>query len=869
MTQGLELPLTVVSAPAGYGKSTLVSQWAESLEQPSAWLSLDPGDSDLKLFLRYFLAALDAVFTDVCPETRVLCASSHPVPFEVLGGSLANELDAIDSPLVLVLDDYHRIAPASRVHDLLRFLLDHPPRALRLVLVSRIDPPLLIALLRARGQVVEIRLRELKFAPSECAQYLERTCDVRVSEESLSNLVLQTEGWIVALRLVALHLQQIDDPEAALRALRGGVQETSEYLLYEVIDRLPPLTLEWLLKTAILDRFCPRLCDALAASEADSEEPAYNGAQFVRALTTDNLFTIPLDIQGHWFRYHHLFQEVLLEQLDARVTPQEIAALHLRASQWFEREGYIDEALKHALAVQDIKLVVQLVARHRHSMLDADHWYVLANWLSLIPESVIQQHAELLMTRAWVLMHNYQFEALFSVLDRVASLITQSPAGESLRGEVSLCRGYGLFFVGEGEDSLKHITEALEQVPLTHYEARAQCEVIFALSSQMTGAKQQGISYLDELITRYDSPEELRKTRLLVTYVFIRFIDADLAEAELANARLRELAELGAYAYAQAWSDHMQGLIHLQRGEWDSALEYLERSVAQRFIHFKRAATDSIVGLALVHQMEGREADSRSTLMILQDYATSLDDPTLWPLVGSAQLRLATLLGRTAHTARDGLALIALPAEPAMLWWLDVPSVTGCRALIVEGAPDNLAAAEAVLVAHVETSEAQHNSFQLIRGQSLLALLLEKQGRTDEALDMLERALAMAQPGGLVFPFLEPGKPMAELLGKLRGDKVLAPFIKQLLAAGSRSPEPVCSGATRSAQSAIDLLTDREQQIIELLAQRLQYKEIAVRLSISPQTVNSHLKNAYQKLGVNNRRQAVARALELGQISST
>ena len=398
MDRALGLPLTLVSAPAGYGKSTLVSHWAESLDEPCAWLSLDPGDSDLKVFVSYVLAAIETVVPDACPETRALAMSNNPVPVPVLGGSLVNELDALDSPLVLVLDDYHRIEPESTVHEFLWFVLEHPPRSLRLVLATRSDPPFAIGSLRGRGRLTEVRLRDLQFTASETSEYLERSSGVKASEEALANLEKQTEGWIVALRLVSIYLRHADDPEALLKRLHGGIRHTREYLLEEVLDQLPARTRDCMLKTSVLDRFCPELCDAVAAPTAGSEEPAYDGFQFIQALTTGNLFTIPLDVQGRWFRYHHLFQEMLRDQLQARTPPGEIAALHLRASAWFEGEGLIEEALKHALSAEDIDRVVQIVARHRHPTLNADRWYVLENWLSLVPETVVQQHAEFLIT---------------------------------------------------------------------------------------------------------------------------------------------------------------------------------------------------------------------------------------------------------------------------------------------------------------------------------------------------------------------------------------------------------------------------------------------------------------------------------------
>ena len=309
----------------------------------------------------------------------------------------------------------------------------------------------------------------------------------------------------------------------------------------------------------------------------------------------------------------------------------------------------------------------------------------------------------------------------------------------------------------------------------------------------------------------------------------------------------------------------MQGLIHLQRGQWPGAMEYLGRAVAQRFIHFKRAAMDSMAALMLAQQAAGQAAKANATAQLLRDYVSSLQDTTLWPLVGSAELRLCALRGQPEcgpDWTEAGLDAMTLPAEGAMLWWLDLPSVTRCRPLIAAGAPVGLRRAEALLQTQIEINQAHHNRFQLIGVLALQALALHPQGRTEEALGVLQRALSLAQPGGLVFPFLELGAPMAALLRQLPREAATAPILDRILAAAdTTSPN---AAPAPPEPPAPDLLTDREQEILALLAQRLQYKEIAARLVISPQTVNSHLKNVYQKLGVSNRRQAVARAGELG-----
>ena len=375
----------------------------------------------------------------------------------------------------------------------------------------------------------------------------------------------------------------------------------------------------------------------------------------------------------------------------------------------------------------------------------------------------------------------------------------------------------------------------------------------------------------------------------------------------MSNRRLQKVVEHGNYAYVWAWAAHMQGLIHLHRCEWEAAVEHLGRSVEQRFIHFHRAAVDSITGLMLAYQALEREDDVKATMQVLRDYVASFNDPTLWGLQSSAEARLAIMQGRPEPTRR-WLETSVLPTDGAMLWWLDVPSVTRCRALIAEGSPTSLGKAEKHLHECAEINETHHNTYQLIGVRALQAMVCAEQGKAEEALILLDRALTLARPGGFIFPFLELGAPMADLLKRLFEQNVALDYIEKLLAAfpdteaipplpdlrstnnergfesetvaqiqnpkstrlsrstlslSTRSSQPKGSSQAKIQNSLIEPLTNRELDVLELLAQRLQNKEIANKLFVSTETVKAHLHNIYQKLNVSKRREAVEAAKRL------
>ena len=484
-------PLTLVSAPAGYGKSMLISNWLENADWPSAWLSLDEADSEIRQFLGYLVAAVKSIFADACEHSEGLSnAASLPSAASSRRSWPTNWMRSTQ-PFLLVLDDYHRIHASSPVNDLLGQLLARPPLPLHLVIVCRRDPALHLVNLRARGQLNELRMQDLRFSREDTRSMLRQHVKQGLSDKAIESLEQELEGWAVGLRLVTLAMSRVKDPERLLRHLSGGFTQAQDYLVHEVLNNQPAALRDWLLKSAILDRFCAPLCDAICAQDNGTASSELVGGRFIELLRESNLFVIPLDSQGEWFRYHHLFQHLLQNQLERHMTPEAIAQLHVRASEWFESKTLIDEALSHALAAGDSGRAAQIVERNRQHVLDTDRWYDLEKWLARLPEALVQQRVGLLMAQVWILFLRFRFEGVPPILEHVESMLGDNTDERALRGEISLMRGYILFFLGEGTSSLQHIEDALERIPVSFGEARAQSEIIFALSSQMVGRKKR------------------------------------------------------------------------------------------------------------------------------------------------------------------------------------------------------------------------------------------------------------------------------------------------------------------------------------------------------------------------------------------
>ena len=470
--------LILVCAPAGFGKSTLVSNWlrhmaadqpAAAAAIPAAWLSLDDNDSDLTIFLQYFIAALRTIFEGACEETLALLQARQKPPQSVISATLSNELEQIPREFILVLDDYYTIH-GTEVHNLLGELVRHWPRPLHLVLISRINPPIQISSLRAKGMISEIRTRDLRFTPEETVVYLRQSQLPLQNPNTLNLLEERFEGWPAGLHLAALSLRSAGSQESVLAALSSENANITSYLVDEVLTRQFPAIYSFLLMTSILDRFCAPLCEAVIGET----DPAWTPRACLDWIERSELFLIPLDNHGQWYRYHHLFQELLRKRLATEMMPEQVNTLHLRASAWFEAQGLLDEALEYALAADDIELAARQMKSGLHDVIDREDRTTLERWLRLLPEEMIQQSPGLLMIKAWALQHSWKLDLLAQTLMQAEELLS-SEIGASLpvnnsqiiRGQILVLRAQWLYFTNATTQVIDLCREALTLLPPT------------------------------------------------------------------------------------------------------------------------------------------------------------------------------------------------------------------------------------------------------------------------------------------------------------------------------------------------------------------------------------------------------------------
>ncbi|HWQ14165.1 MAG TPA: LuxR C-terminal-related transcriptional regulator [Roseiflexaceae bacterium] len=891
LSEGLACKLTLIAAPAGSGKTTLVSAWVAAADLPAAWLSLDPDDGEPVRFLSYVLAALQTVRLDLGSTIVAALQSPQPPPVETLLADLLNALAALPERLILVLDDYH-VIDSDQVDRALAFLVAHLPPQLHLVIATREDPALPLAQLRARGQVSELRLAELCFATDEAATFFAEAMGLRLAEAEVAALVERTEGWAAGLQLAGLSLRSQGDPAGVIRSFAGSQRFVLDYLLEEVLQQQPTLLQQFLLRTSVLDRLCGPLCDAVLAM------PVGTGQATLEAIERANLFLVPLDDQRCWYRYHHLFGELLQHRLpqEAAMDAGAIATLHLRASGWYEAQGLMLEALHHAAAAADPARVAALAERawaHMDSSFQAAAWCRRVGQLS---EEVLRVRPVLCTQYAWALMDTGQTEASEAWLrhaerwlsaadsmgstshDEMASMVVvASELLPSLPARIAAARAYlaqsrGDFVAAQQYAATTRDLSA-ETEPLLH----AQATVLAGVSHWATGALEAAYSAFAAWV------EHTRETGNLAFALASGFY---LAEIRLAQGQLREAARLYRQFLSLVPADHealRMAAPHLHLG---LAVIAHEQGDAQAATLHLRASKEQGEQAALIDwPFRWRLAQARIEESS-GNWEAALD------LLDAAERRylpnpVPNLRPVAALKARVYLRQGNLPAATA---WVAACGVTATDALSYQREFEHIILARVLLAKlthsviarsrreHVASD--QHNALDLLTrllaaaeaggriGSQIEILLL--QSLAHEALDdsgqariPLQRALALAEPEGYVRLFTDEGAPLARLLEREReAGGGMQPYLQRLQAAFAT--RLTAHPASLALHPAVEPLTAREREVLRLIAEGLSNQELAARLHLSPQTVKVHTRNIYSKLGVASRTQAVARGRDLG-----
>lgn len=819
-----ERRLGLVSAPAGFGKTTLVAAWLRRLNRlgdaPSdvAWLSLDEGDSDPARFLAYLLAALRSVDPTIGQIAGEIAQPSPQMTPERLLTALINDIAARSRPLVLALDDYHLVS-ALPVHQQLTFLLEHRPAQLHLVIASREDPPLPLARLRARGHIVEIRQADLEFTPAEAAEFFRCAVRRELTAADMAALHARAEGWIAGLQLAALSLPSHGDVQEWLRNLAGSQRYILDYLIEEVFHRQPRAIQDFLLSTSILDRLTASLCSAVAETE--------NSQDMLVSLEQSNLFIVPLDDSRAWYRYHHLFADVLRHRLHAERAAQ-IPNLHRRASQWYAAHGFLPDAIRHALAASDWDAAAELIlGGTSRELLERGELMTLLGWFRAFPEPIVRGSARLCCEYAWPLMLIGQTEAAESYLNQAGAFFDTplgllAPDRLPERALVLLNLGMARWYKG-------HLAEAQEM-----------------LSSAQSAGHNSGDTYA-----------------WLTASIFLNRIQLAHGKLHQAAATCAEIIRQGVQLPIGALAYYDLGWLHHEWNELETAAAWTAEGIrlSGRNDGCDELQAAGFATLAFIRQAQGRATAAREALQLAAEKlqhsecspAGRLYCLTTRILVALAQgdVRAAALAAEEVPSSQDAHTIPDyLPLERAQ-----------ARVLLAQG---KRAAAAEQLAALYETAAGLGWRVYLPQVRAVQALAA---AAPDQALELLAGALAQAEPEGYVRTFLDLGEPMAVLLDQALARNVAPVYVRRLLRAFAAASQPRQDHLAASLTGLAENLTQREIEVLRLLAGRLTNQEIAAKLYVSGNTVKTHLAAIYGKLGARDRREAITRARGAGLLA--
>ncbi len=885
--------LTLVAAPAGFGKTTLISTWLAEGARPIAWLSLDESDSDASRFLTYLIAALQTILPGMGEGILRMLHAPQPPETELLVTSLLNEIAAISEPVTLVLDDYHLI-DAKEVDAALAFLIEHQPPQLHLVISTREDPQLPLARLRARGQLTELRAADLRFSATEAATFLNQVMGLTLAAAEVAALEARTEGWIAGLQLAALSLQGRADAAQFVKAFAGDHRYIVDYLVDEVLQHQPPPIQEFLLRSSILERLCGPLCAAVT-EQSDSQE-------ILEGLERSNLFVVPLDDERRWFRYHHLFADVLAAHLRQK-RPADAAPLHQRASVWYAQNNMAADAIRHALAANDFAHAADLVELAWPAM---DGTFQSATWLGWarhLPDALVHTRPVLSAAYGWAHLNAGAIEAADSRLRDAEAWLEAAPAAgaesgahaqpmvvvdeeqfRTLPGSIATARAYMALALGDVPACVRYSSRALELLPAHASIQRGPAASLLGLAYWASGDLEAAHRALDDAMASFARAGNINFA-ISGTYGLaeIRSTQGQLRAAVNVYEDALRLALAQGEPPPRGTADLYLGLSELarERGEADAAARFMRdcerlgKAYALPDWHFRLCRTQA--------RFKADEGDFDAALALLTEaerHYLPTPVPDARPLAAwKARIHLAQ---GQLRAARRWVQQRALSTEDELSYLHEFEHVTLAHLLLAEyraGAPDsNLHAAIDLLERLLRAAEAGERIGSAIEIGALLALAHHAQHDTDAALAVLATALQRAEPEGYLRIFVDEGPPMARLLAEAAARGLMPEYVAQLQAAlvaqvevaadmsqlSSHPPSASRSSAPSPNDSLIEPLSARELEILQLISLGLSNDEIAARLFIALSTVKGHNRNIFGKLQVQRRTEAVARARALG-----
>ena len=874
MRQALNFPLTLILAPAGFGKSTLLSQWiscSKDLQDRAAWVSLE-NEGDARQFWSYIVTALEEIQPEVGRFVRAYLEVPQP-PIHAILRILINEISQVSKDFVLVLDDYHHVDDPA-IHDTFTFFIDHLPANLHLVLLSRSQPPLSLARWRASNRLYELREEDLRFTDAEATAFLNEVKGLRLLPEEIAALETRTEGWIAGLQLVALSLQGHDEKSqhSFVSAFTGSQRYILDYLAEEVLQRQPDSIKTFLLRTSILDRFNASLCNALTGRN--------DGQSVLEYLERGHLFTIPLDQEQHWYRYHHLFRDVLYHQL-TRTKPNSVLELHRRAAAWYVWSGQTDDAIRHASAAQEWQQAIKLIKPAINTAWNRGEVRKIITWLGKLPDDQLGAHPQLSLYYSRALLLGGKMDAAEQRLRESEKVLRARPSTELdsqdrlLLGTVCAFRTTIAAVTGETESALALGQEALNLLPSDNIDVRAHTTNSLGVNYYYLGAMEDANRACSEAGTLAQQAGNLYLAMVAASYRAKALVcQGQLTQAEGVIQQALDMgSSLGlpihsripaASVVCSSFADLLYEWNKLEEAEHyvTDALELGQR------LAFGSALWSAYYTLARIRLARGDQKGAEMAIENLHRYRLTSTVPLPARLMNAEQARANLMFGRLEAVKR--WMITNQTDKPRVLDFIqEVEDMTLARFYLFSGQPDLTLRLLYSFRTSTETSERKAHLIEIL---VLTALSHHALGDDQQAFETLHKALEMAEPEGYMRTFVDAGQPMAALLYKALTRGAMPNYVRRLLsifpaddAASNSTPGRYAAQQARSKEKdIIEPLSERELEVLQLMAGGASNQEIAETLVIALTTAKKHVSNIIRKLGVDNRTQAVAIGRNLG-----
>lgn len=864
LTKHSHVPFILVSAPAGYGKSIALTQYLEQSPLRHTWLSLDQEHNDLRTFLRYWVASIKTIFPEKLPQITHLLNNPTLPPLEIISEGLINALDEITEEYIFVLDDYHVISN-QQVHDLLNSLIEYPPEHMQLVLLTRRDPPLAMQQARIYGQLYELRMHHLSFTAEEVGQLYQILCGHCLPEAQTHKILERSEGWPIGVKMLVLNSSNRGSefprnlPQLTLSTLSNFIQE-------ELLHYYSPDFQEILLITSTLHRFQADLIDTLLARRGGTNR--LNGTEFLRELLHKNIFIISLDHQQQWYRYHHLFQQLLQHQLEKRYSPDEIDKLYLLASQWFEKQGLIDEAIEYATKAKVYHQAADIIEKHRFEKFNQDEWWVIQNWMDKIPENIVRQRSGLMLAQLFLLEDHYQYQEMLPIIDYLEKSLESQPES-ALIGELYFHKGFlSTWFYCNGKEAIQYFEESKKLLPDQNMLG-ARREFILAVARQMTGQLKFASEELEKLGSR-PTNGELFNQRLLFSDGLIHLLSGKLTKANKIGRQLYYLTHQNEHTNIEAWGYYLLANVLFQSHQSEEAAVFYQQK-CERLVGTLnyRVGVDAFSGLILSLAFQHKFNEAERAIQELAKRLDKIENSSFSTILRSTQARYHLIRGNTdlaLDWARSYIRETQL-AEIHMV--VEVPVITKARILVAAGNNQDLLTTLPLLRELQSQLESIHNRYHLADLLVLQALALYKLKRYQESLPLLEEALTWAETEGWLRPLVESGIQLVGLLQLGLSQSHYPTLIKKIVAIiENENFNPQQAKVVPSRKDTEVRLSQREIEIIKLVKAGKRNKEIANQLGISTETVKSHLHNVFKKLKVKSRIEMLRQATQHDLLNS-